>query len=177
MRNRLLVAILAASATTGCWMTTEDPLTVAEAFWRAGQEGDIELAQSYVSTESEAQINRTGDAKPFGDITLRDPQVDGDAATVETFMVGVGEREFEITFQTALVLEDGAWKIDLDQTMGDMTKSLLGISMTEMMEGLGQSMGDAMGEAMGSIVEGLAEGMQTAAESLKARTDSARGRR
>ena len=164
---------LAVSA-AGCWMAAEDPLTVAEAFWRAGQERDLELARSYVSADSKAQINDSGDAAPFGDITLSDPEIDGDEATVETLMIGVGEQDLEIAFQTALVMEDGAWKIDLDRTMGEMTKSLLGVSMSEMMEGLGETMGDAVGEAVGSLVEGLAEGMQTAADSLRAKSERRR---
>ena len=101
MRSRLLVCLIALSS-AGCWLLQEDPLTVAQAFWLASQEGDEELARSYVSESSEARITTHDGDSPFGDITLSNPVVGDERATVETYMTEIGEQEFEVTFQTFL---------------------------------------------------------------------------
>ncbi len=169
MKFRMTYLLTAALLGTACG-AAGDPHAVAEAFWTASKDGDMELAKSYVAEGGSASIDESGSS--IGDFSLGETAIDGDRATVETTMVSAGEQSIELAFTTVLVQQDGGWKVDLDQTSDDMMKSLFGTTMGELTKKMGEAMGDAMGEAMKGMAEGMAEGLKAATQTLG---DSLRG--
>lgn len=165
MKFRMTYLLTAALLGTACG-AAGDPHAVAEAFWTASKDGDMELAKSYVAEGGSASIDESGSS--IGDFSLGETAIDGDRATVETTMVPAGEQSMELAFTTVLVQQDGGWKVDLDQTSDEMMKSLFGTTMG----GLVEKMGEAMGDAMQEMVEGMAEGFKAATQTL---VDSLKG--
>lgn len=166
--SRLLVRCLSAALltviVTAC---SSDPAAVAEAFWQAGQDGDIERARSYVSASSSAKMN-DGSRSTLEDVWVGESTVDGDGAMVETRVTAGADAESrQIHFNTIMVRESGDWKVDLDATSQEMMKEILGVTMGE----FGEQMGEAMKGAMKGMAEGMAEGMEKMGEAM---TDAAR---
>ncbi len=159
MKFRMTYLLTAALLGTACG-AADDPYGVAEAFWTASKDGDMELAKSYIAEGGSASIDESGSS--IGDFSLGETAIDGDRATVETTMVSAGEQSMELAFTTVLVQQGGGWKVDLDQTSDEMMKSLFGTSMG----GLVEKMGEAMGDAMQEMVEGMAEGFKAATQTL-----------
>ena len=172
MKSRLTHILAAALLATACG-AGEGPGAVAEAFWTASKEGDIERAKTYVAEGSKATMNNSGDSQSLGDFSLGEVTVDGDRATVET---DVEAEEMELAFQTVLVRQEGDWKVDLDATTDEMMRSLFGTTMGDFTKKMGEAMGEAVGETMKAVAEGMAEGLEAVGEAL---TDSmkAGGRR
>jgi len=172
MKFRLTHVVAALLLAAGCG-TGDGPGAVAEAFWTASKEGDIELAKTYVAEGSKATMNNSGDSQSLGDFSLGEVTVDGDRATVET---NVAAKEMELAFQTVLIRQEGDWKVDLDATTDEMMRSLFGTTMGDFTKKMGEAMGEAVGETMKAVAEGMAEGLEAVGEAL---TDSmkAGGRR
>ena len=161
MKSRELVIAAACALLMGCGGGEADKVKqVAQAFWDASKENDIELAKTYVSESSMFQMQEAKDGGPPGDVQLGEVEVDGDRATVETVVANTdGETPVDMEFQTIMVREDGEWKVDMDQTTGSM------------MQGAFAAMAKAMGTAMTGMAEGMAEafkeGFEGMADSLK----------
>ena len=153
---------LCASAALVSACGSEGPEAVTEAFWQAGRDGDFETARSHVSESSRASISEDASSS-IEAFSIGEATVDGSEATVETRLVmemGSGTREVE--FETAVIEEDGTWKIDLDATTSHMMGQLLGVTMEE----FGEQLGEAMGEAMKGAMEGMAEGMRELGQAM-----------
>ncbi len=159
MKFRMTYLLTAALLGTACG-AADDPRGVAEAFWTASKDGDMELAKSYIAEGGSASIDESGSS--IDDFSLGETGVDGDRATVETTMVSMGEQAMELAFNTVLVQQDGGWKVDLDQTTDEMMKSLFGTTMGDFTK----QMGEAMGGAMQEMAEGMAEGFKAATQAL-----------
>ena len=166
MKFRMTYLLTAVLLGTACG-AAEDPRAVAEAFWTASKNGDMELAKSYMAEGGNATIQDPDESgSSVDDFSLGESAIDGDRATVETTLETTGEQAMELAFQTVLVSRDGSWKVDLDQTTDEMMKSLFGTTMGDLTKKMGQAMGDAMSEAMQGMAEGMAEGLKAAAQTL-----------
>jgi hypothetical protein len=159
MKPRNLLSVLACAAVLGCGADTDEIRAGAQSFWEASRTGDTELAMSHVSESSMARINKSDDDSSVKEFTLGDVEVDGGEATVMTTLKEQdADGSMTVSFETNMIREDGAWKVDLDRTMGAMMGAVLGASMGAMTE--------AMGEAMEGAVKGMAEGMQKGFEAM-----------
>ena len=132
-----------------CSNSKDESLAVAKAFWEAMEARDVEKAKSYATKESanSLQINEDEEDQEvvitFGEVTIED-----DKSTIETTMHPIdAETNLEIPLKTVLVLEDGEWKVDFDQTMMSMLGGAMGAMMDAMKEGF-EEMGKAMAEEM-----------------------------
>jgi len=156
----VIVTTLAVLAlTTACGGGAgEQPTDVAQNFWDAVIEGDIDTARKHATRGSADSISINDDQAGSGEFTLGEQSIDGDKATVSTSLVSQNDgAEMKMELETVLLQEDGAWKVDFDQTM----MSMFGGAMGAMMEGMGK----AMQEGMEEMARGLQEGMeQMAAE-------------
>lgn len=159
MRTRM-VSLAGLGLFMGCWLGADSPREIAEHFWQASQDGDMELARTYVSSESSATLKSPDEGgMPLESYSIGEEEIDGDRATVETSMTAtMGSQELDIDFHTYLVREDGEWKVDLDRTTGDIVRVAFGVTM--------EQMGDVVGEAMKGAMEGLAEGMREGMEAM-----------
>lgn len=152
----MLLALLSA-----CSGSEDEAKSVAQRFWAALEEKNIEKARGYATRETAGSLNEQEDAEDqeiavaFGDVESKDDAVMV-ATTLHTFDAGA-EMTFEM--QTVLVKEDGTWRVDVNRTM----MSMFGGAMGEMME----QMGEAMQEAMQGMAEELQNGMQELSGSMQ----------
>jgi tetratricopeptide (TPR) repeat protein len=163
MRIHTMFGLLTGALLVGCGGAADDARDVAQSFWEASRDGDVERARSYVSESSAAKINEQDDESGVGEVAIGEARIEEGVALVETTISGMDEdMPMGVEFETVLVREEGAWKVDLDRTTGNMMKSMLGVSLNAVAE----EMGKALGEAMGQMVEGMQEGFESMADSL-----------
>lgn len=164
MTTGQLISLAAAGVVLGCGGAGTEARDVANRFWEASREGDVELVRTLVASGGEAKINEPDDdSTPFGDYSLGEVTVEDGVAAVATTLEGMqGAESREVAFNTYLVREAGDWKVDLDRTTNDMMRVMLGVTM----EQLGEMMGEAVGKAMGGMAEGLQEGMEAMGDAL-----------
>ena len=127
----------------------KDPKSVAEKFWSAMQDRDIETARSYATRASRESLSLSSDKGSDMQVTLGDmTEQEGEVSIATILTQTVGGKEQSIPMQTILVREDESWKVDAQRTM----ISVLAGAMEQMMDSLKQGM-----EGMGKAIE---EGMQ-----------------
>jgi hypothetical protein len=161
MKLRTSFALSVLTVTAACFLMPDKPEKVAQQFWLASQAGDFELAESYVAESSNTRLrDRDTDVFAISEVTVGEATVAEDRAAVETILLTAGKLPVEITFSTALVRENGAWKVDLDQTIGEMTAALFGETLPEVAAQFGRTLGELLGRAVRGVTEGLREGLR-----------------
>lgn len=174
MFNKRLITLVPLMFTlTACMQQADNPRDVASQYWQAMQAGDSESARKLVSRTSQADFDSylaipDAEKTPIGEINLGTEQT-----TVVTILhpKGASPEDFS-TFDTVLVLEDGAWKIDVTRTAvprpapSDRELEALGDQLSESMEENIESMEEAMKEGMQMLNEALREGSRDMGESM-----------
>ncbi len=158
VRNIALVCmVIALFLTAGC-TRSDSPEGVADKFWGALIDRDIDKARSYATENSAASLQENkNNADGEAEITFGEVKTENGKSTIETTMhSSTGEMELNIPMKTFLVQEDGEWKVDANQTM----MSMFGGAMGELMEGFGDAMKDSMREMGKAMGEGMREGMK-----------------
>ncbi len=138
---------------------SDGPIAAAEGFWEAAQAGDMDLAQTFATGSETVSLNAPDSGGPgITAVQFGDAIEEGDVATVPTTITNTmaSAEPSDLAINTSLVRVDGEWKVDLDKTMDEISRGIMGVSMTDMAQ--------AMGDAMVGAVQGMAEGMQNAAE-------------
>ncbi len=157
MKNlmKLVLILITATVFTACG-GSDDPKSVADAYWSALAERDVEKARSYVTKESaqSVSIDEKQDADEILETSFGEQTEENGLVTIPTTLTVTQANGEQQTFSmsTILIQEDGAWKVDAQKTMF----SMFGGAMKKMMEG--------MGEAMKQGMEGMGKAMQ---ESMK----------
>ena len=148
---------------SGCINQAKNPREVAERYWQALKNGDTETARSLVSNGSveafDAYAALPADRKTaIGEINLGTEQ-----ATILTIVYPQGEdpEEFE-SFDTVMVMEDGAWKIDAARTIVPRPAP----SERELEE-LADELSDSMQENIDSVEEAMKQGLELLDEALR----------
>ncbi len=160
MRRKMafLCLLTFASFAVGCG-GGDEATDVARGFWDALEANDIETAKTFATASSASSLKMTENMEGKDvTVTLGAVTEESGSKLVETTVATTqGENDMSIPMKTVLVQEDGAWKVDVEQTM----MSLFGGAMAEMMKGMGEAMGEAMqgmGEEMGKAMqEGVEE--------------------
>jgi len=144
--------------TFGCSGGKDDALTVAEKFWNALHEKDLEKARSYATEETAGSLTLNEDAENQKvDIEFGDVIVEEGRTKVQTMLhTTTDESETSVELETVLVREDGEWKVDVNMTM----MSIFGGAMEQMV--------DEMSEAMEDLGKTMAEEMQKSMEKMSA---------
>jgi hypothetical protein len=131
---------------------SDGPDDVARSFWEAARAGDMELAQTFATGSESMSLNQPeGGETGITDVAIGTPTVDGERATVPTTLTNTlaGPEPSDLAINTTLVQVDGDWKVDLDETMDEVMRGIMGVSMTDM--------GQAMGEAVVGAMQGAAD--------------------
>ena len=152
----LVLIIFACAALAACGNSANQPLKVAQDFWSAMEERDIEKARSFATEATAASVTINDEAEDqeveinFGEVTFEDDQ----AVVLTSIMSKGDDSEMEVDMQTVLVKEHGTWKVDVDKTFMSMFGGAMGAMMDEMgkamqkgMEEMGKAMVDAMEDA------------------------------
>ncbi|MEN8713132.1 MAG: hypothetical protein ABF326_13165 [Arenicellales bacterium] len=171
-KYRIFFIALSALTLSACNQTAEDPKAVADRYWQNMQAGNISEAEKLVSINSRqvlpAQVER------MASITQLD---NGKARTIVRTTItrmnpDTNYRQTE-TFDTVLVLQQGEWKVDLNNTHippspteREEELQQLKQELSESMQENIQSMDDAMSEGMQMLNEALQEGSKEMGDSL-----------
>ena len=154
MLGVLLICLLL-PVLVGCGSGGDESLAVAEGFWRAMENEDIEAARSYCTRETAGAVTINKDKEPqdvdvsFGSVEI----VDGESH-VSTTIVSTNEdgSMMSIPMETILVKRDGEWRVDAARTMMSVFSGAMSVMMDSMKKGM-EEMGQAMAESMKSAVE------------------------
>jgi len=96
------------------------PDNVAQKFWSAD---NIDAAKTYCTDLSQKAIEGAKEAMPkVEDLKVEPATITGDTAVCPTSFKFQGH---EASFQTHLMKENGAWKVDYEKTMGDFASSAM----------------------------------------------------
>ena len=162
MKNYTPILILLSFSLFACNQSAEDPKAVAEKYWQLLQAGNTTEAEKLVSTNSKRVF-----ANHTNRIGAMDRLENGEAKTIVSTSITHTDPDSNYiqtqTFNTALVLEQGHWKVDVEQTH-------IPLSATEKEQQLQQLSGElskSMKENMESIDEAMSHGMQMLNEALQ----------
>jgi flagellar biosynthesis/type III secretory pathway protein FliH len=162
MKNYTLILLLLSFSLFACKQPAEDPKSVADKYWQYLQQGNVSEAEKLVSTntrhifsehsnrvDSAAQLEN-GEAKTFV------------STTITTINPGTNFRHTQ-TFDTVLVLEQGQWKVDVNQSKIPPALS----TREEELHQLKDKLAESMQENIESIDETMNQGMQMLNETLQ----------
>lgn len=109
----------------GCSGSTHsDPKAVADQFWSATKTGKVDTIKPYVTAASLSHDMMKEDAQATtGSYTLGEAKIENDTATIPT---ALKDNEVNIEFQTVVVKEADAWKVDVEKTMMTMFNGAMG---------------------------------------------------
>ena len=171
-KYRIFFIALSALTLSACNQTAEDPKAVADRYWQNMQAGNISEAEKLVSINSRqvlppqvermASITQLDNGKPRTIVRT----------TITRMNPDTNYRQTE-TFDTVLVLQQGEWKVDLNNTHippspteREEELQQLKQELSESMQENIQSMDDAMSEGMQMLNEALQEGSKEMGDSL-----------
>jgi len=161
-KYRLFSIALSALALSACNQQAEDPKTVADKYWQNMQTGNIAEAEKLVTTDSRnalpAQTERmtsiatvdNGEARTIVTTTITTTKPDTDYRQIETF-------------DTVLVLQQGQWKVDLNNTEVPPSPT----AREEQLQQLKQELSESMKENVESMDEAMTQGMEMLNEALQ----------
>lgn len=171
-KYRLLPIALFTFALSACNQPADDPKAVADKYWLNMQAGNITEAEKLVTTNSRHALSAQADRMPS--IAQLD---NGEArtivsTTITTINPNTDYRQTE-TFDTVLVLQQGQWKVDLNNTQIPPSPTAreeelqrLKQELSESMQENVESMDDAMTQGMEMLNEALQEGSKEMGDSL-----------
>jgi mevalonate kinase len=172
LKYRLFSIAFSALALSACNQPAEDPSAIADKYWLHMQTGNITEAEKLVSTNSRHAL--PAQAERMSSIAQLD---NGEArtivsTTITTINPNTDYRQTR-TFDTVLVLQQGQWKVDLNNTRVPPSPTereeelqQLKHELSESMQENIESMDDAMTQGMEMLNEALEEGSKEMGDSL-----------
>ena len=172
IKQSFLLLALTSLLLSACTKPAEDPKTIADKYWQYIQSGNINEAKKLASLNSQAVLQQHSDRID------KNTQIDNAGATtiisttITTIDPGSNKRYSE-TFNTVLVLQQGQWKVDVEQSKippapGEREKQMqeLANELSESMQENIESMDDAMSQGMQLLNEALRDGSKEMGHSL-----------
>lgn len=164
--NNAFTIILLSFGLSACLPAAEEPKAIADKYWQNLQAGKLEEAKNLVS--SSAGTNNEQTMLQHSNHIVNSSQIlnENTKTIVSTTIVTTNpttNQTHKQTFDTVLVLKDGQWKVDLDQTKTPPPPTNYEQELEQLSENLNQS----MKQNMESIDESIQEGMQIFNEALR----------
>lgn len=155
-----------------CNKPAEDPKAVADKYWQLIQSGNIAEAEKLVSINSKGVLEQHSIRTDSSD-QLKNSEAKTIVSTTITTVNPDNNYSDIRTFDTVLVLEQGQWKVDVEQSQippsaSEKEQQLQQLSdeLSESMKQNMESIDDAMSEGMQLLNEAMREGSQEMGESL-----------
>lgn len=158
----ILFTLLFTLLTTACTQTAEDPKSIADKYWQFLQAGNTAEAEKLVSTNSRhalaehknriASINQLDNSETKTIVNT----------TITTINPKTSYSHTE-SFHTVLVLQQGQWKVDINQSQIPPPQSANEQELQHMAEELSES----MQENIDSIDDAMHQGMQLLNDALR----------
>ena len=171
-KPQLLFILLLSLTLAACIQTADDPKTVSDKYWQYLQSGNTTEAKKLLTINS---------SQAFSEHTSRinsNTQIDNTEAkalvntSITTINPATNDSRTE-SFNTVLVLQQGQWKIDINQTQIPPPPSAQEEEIQQLTEELSESMqeniesiDDAMSEGMKMLNEALHDGSKEMGDSL-----------
>jgi len=172
IKPSFFLLILVSLLLSACTRPAEDPKTVADKYWQYIQAGNINEAKKLASLNSQPVLRQHSERISKG------TQIDNAGATtiisttITTIDPDSNYRHSE-TFNTVLVLQQGHWKVDVEQSQippapGEREKQMqqLADELSESMQENIESMDDAMSQGLQLLNEALRDGSKEMGHSL-----------
>jgi Zn-dependent alcohol dehydrogenase len=150
---------------TACIFSSEsqNAVTVANAFWQAVQDKNMEKAKE-LSTWDSAQYLKFIESDKLqaqrfetGEVKILDQ-----TAEVATILYGSTTGDVKIPVRTILVRVENDWRVDVQKTMGSMVSGAMGAVVNELntfmresLKGVDQALSKGIGELGKSLDQGL----------------------
>lgn len=159
---KILITIALSFTLFACTQPAEDPKTIANMYWQLLQSGNITEAEKLVSAASR------GDFSAHSDRIATISQLEsGEARTLISTTITTTNPTNNFThsqtFDTVLVLQQGEWKIDVNQSPMPPSPS----AQEEELQKLAEELSRSMQENIDSVDETVSRGMQLLNEALR----------
>lgn len=158
----LLLALASNFLLTACTQPAEDPKSVADNYWRLLQNGKVTEAEKLVSTDSLRSAPQHNQ-RVTHNTQLKNGEARTIVSTTITTINPVNHYSHTETFNTVLVLQQGQWKVDAEQSQIPVAPS----AKEEEMQQLAEELTESMQDNIDSIDEAMSEGMQLLNETLR----------
>ena len=147
---------------TACTQPTQNPKAVADKYWQYMQTGNISEAEKLITINSRHALQ--DHSSRMDSITqLNNSEATTIVSTTITTIDPVSNYHHTETFNTVLVLQQGQWKVDLNNSQIPPTAS----TKKEEMEKLADDLSESMQENIESIDDAMNQGMQMLNETLQ----------
>lgn len=169
----LLVGWLCLFSLTACSSSAEqDTRQVANAFWEAILQDDMEKAKTLATWDSTQYLtllhNKKLSARRF---ETGEMKIENGLAEVATVLYGGEKGDMQIPLRTVLTLHDNKWLVDVQKTLGSMVSGAMGAvvdqlnsfmqdslkgldsSLSEGIDKLGKSLQDSMTELQNELAK------------------------
>jgi uncharacterized protein YoxC len=127
------------------------PIDVAEGFWRAVKDKDINAIEKYSTKDSLTGDELSENILPLDEIVLGKTVIDGDGAWVDTTVTISGDKPYTLPIKTVLIRENKQWKVDYQATMKWVSK---GSSVYSVISGI-KNMTDELAEELSQSMEDI----------------------
>lgn len=169
----LFVGWLCLFGLTACSSSAEqDARQVANAFWEAVLQDDMEKAKTLATWDSTQYLtllhNKKLSARRF---ETGEMKIENGLAEVATVLYGGEKGDMQIPLRTVLTLHDNKWLVDVQKTLGSMVSGAMGAvvdqlnsfmqdslkgldsSLSEGIDKLGKSLQDSMNELQNDLAK------------------------
>jgi hypothetical protein len=161
----LRVSLAAAlSLVFACGELAATPQQVTEQFWEALRAGEVEAAKAHASASSAPLVDDLRTQRQIEAVLLGEALLGERAAIVRTSLAtSLGGRRLHTSFDTHLVREAEAWRVDVEATRRALTSALFASSLQQIGEVVGegvQAFGEALEEGTAEINRAVREALQ-----------------
>lgn len=145
------------------------PMTVAQAFWTATLDGDVETAKQFLTPQSRPNFEFILQSnKDF--VELGEQSISSTEAEILTQLTQYrGDESRKVALRTILVNQQGQWLVDFDKT----SNSMLGSELQSALDQLSNTMRETidkgvkvMGESVKEELENMERSLQETLEDL-----------
>jgi flagellar biosynthesis/type III secretory pathway protein FliH len=158
----LLLITIAGLALSACTQPADDPKTVADKYWQFMQTGNITEAEKLVSVNSRRALPEHSSRMESISQLSNDDATTIVSTTITTVNPNTNYQHTE-TFNTVLVLQQGQWKVDLNNSQIPPSPT----AKEEEMQQLADELSESMQENIESIDEAMEQGMEILNEALQ----------
>jgi hypothetical protein len=159
--QRPFLYLLLSFTLLACNHSADDPKTVADKYWQYLQSGNISEAEKLITINSRQNFSSHSNR-----IDASTQLQNGETKTIVTTTITTinpdNKYSHTETFETVLVLEEGQWKVDVNQSQIPPAAT----AKEQEMQQLTDELSESMQENIESIDEAITHGMQMLNEAL-----------
>ena len=158
---------------TACGEKTLNPQEVAEQFWQAAKQGEMDSAKQLVSWDTAGYLKYFSDDKfIIKRVELGESVTQEEKVSIDTLLVleKKGSSDVRIPTKTVVVKTENVWRIQLKQTLTaviNQTVNAVANQFNQLLKEGMQELGKALSGSVNEISKSLEEGAKELGESLE----------